>query len=48
MIIFLIINKDGMWQTLGQIFKWVALVLTIISLVDYMAKNKTVLTDGGM
>ena len=48
MIIFLIINKHGMWQTLGQIFKWVALVLTIISLVDYMAKNKTVLTDGGM
>ncbi len=27
---------------------WIALALTIISLMDYVLKNKQVLTEGGM
>ena len=31
---------------LTQIVMWIAVVLTIISLVDYLVKNKSVLLDG--
>ena len=31
-----------------EIIKWIAVALTIISLVDYVVKNKEVLTKGGM
>ena len=31
---------------LTQIVMWIAVALTIISLVDYLAKNKGVLLDG--
>lgn len=27
---------------------WVSLILTVVSLIDYIAKNKQVLTQGGM
>ncbi|MEG2350035.1 MAG: CDP-diacylglycerol--glycerol-3-phosphate 3-phosphatidyltransferase, partial [Hungatella sp.] len=27
---------------------WIALVLTVISLIDYLAKNHKVLTEGSM
>ena len=30
---------------LGQILMWIALALTIISLIDYIAKNKDVLKE---
>ena len=30
------------------ILMWAALILTLVSLVDYIAKNKEVLTSGGM
>ena len=32
----------------GTVLMWIALALTIISLVDYIAKNVQVLTQGGM
>ena len=32
----------------GTVLMWIALALTIISLVDYVAKNVQVLTQGGM
>lgn len=32
-------------DVLGEIFVWLALVLTVASLVDYMNKNKQVLSD---
>ena len=33
---------------IGNVLVWVALILTVVSLVDYIAKNKQVLTQGGM
>lgn len=48
MIIVLILDLGGIFDTVGMILVWVALALTIISLVDYVWKNKQVLTEGGM
>ena len=48
MIILLIMDLGGAFDILAQILVWVSLALTIISLVDYVAKNKQVLTQGGM
>lgn len=48
MIIVLIADLGGFFDTIGTILVWVALALTIISLVDYIVKNKQVLTQGGM
>ena len=31
-----------------QVLIWLSLVLTVVSLVDYVAKNVQVLTKGGM
>ena len=33
---------------IAQVLIWVSLVLTIVSLIDYIAKNVQVLTQGGM
>lgn len=33
---------------LTQIIMWIALILTVVSLVDYVVKNKNVLLDGKM
>ena len=35
-------------RILEIILMWAALILTVISLIDYIAKNKEVLTNGGM
>lgn len=48
MIIVLIADFGGVFDTVGQVLIWGALVLTVISLVDYILKNKQVLTEGGM
>lgn len=32
---------------LGQILMWISLVLTVISLIDYIVKNKNVLKEQG-
>ena len=48
MVIFLIIDLGGVFATVETILIYVSLALTIISLVDYIAKNKQVLTQGGM
>ena len=48
MIIILIADLGGIFDLIGQISIWAALILTIISLVDYIHKNKHVLTKGGM
>lgn len=48
MIILLITDLGGIFDMIGIIFVWIALVLTLISLVDYVVKNKQVLTQGGM
>ncbi len=46
MIIILVLNLPVMpLQILGEILIWVALVLTVVSLVDYLIKNKDVMKD---
>ena len=49
MIIVLIAAFEGSaFALIEQILIWVSLILTIVSLVDYIMKNKEVLTQGGM
>ena len=48
MIIVLIADLGGVFNVIGLILAWIALILTILSLVDYVIKNKQVLTQGGM
>ena len=48
LIIVLIMDLGGVWNVVGTVLTWVALLLTIVSLNDYIAKNKQVLTQGGM
>jgi len=46
MCILLIINLDyQVFNILEQIFTYLALALTVISLVDYLYKNRNVLSD---
>lgn len=48
LIIVLIMDLGGVWNVVGTVLTWVALFLTVVSLIDYIAKNKQVLTQGGM
>ena len=62
MVILLILDLGGIFDTLaeivtwiagvfdiiGEVLIWVAVALTIISLIDYVWKNRQVLTQGGM
>ena len=48
LIIVLIMDLGGVWNVVGTVLTWVALFLTVVSLIDYIAKNKKVLTQGGM
>ena len=44
MIILLILHFDGIFVILEQIFNWLSLALTIISLITYIWQNRTVLS----
>lgn len=48
LIIVLIMDLGSVWNVVGTVLTWVALILTVVSLIDYIAKNKQVLTQGGM
>ena len=48
LIILLIADFGGIFKDIEAVLVCVALALTIISLVDYIWKNKQVLTQGGM
>ena len=48
MVIVLIADLGGVFDTIGTVLIWIALILTVISLIDYIAKNVEVLTKGGM
>lgn len=48
MVILLIADLGGIFGLIEQILIWAALVLTVVSLVDYLIKNRQVLTKGGM
>ena len=47
MVIVLIADLGGVFDSIG-IIVWIALILTIVSLVDYLIKNRRILTEGGM
>lgn len=44
MIILLIANLGGIFTVLENVFMWIALILTVVSLADYIWKNKKVLS----
>jgi CDP-diacylglycerol--glycerol-3-phosphate 3-phosphatidyltransferase len=44
MIILLIVDFGGVFDVLEQIFIWLSLALTIVSLVTYIWQNKGVLS----
>ncbi len=46
MIIVLICDLGSFFTILEQILIWVSLILTVVSLIDYIAKNVNVLKDG--
>lgn len=48
MVILMIADFGGAFGMLELLVKWVAVLLTIVSLVDYIIKNKKVITEGGM
>ena len=48
MIIVLLADFGGVFDMIGNILIWASLILTIVSLVDYVKKNIQVLTQGGM
>lgn len=48
MIIVMIMDLGSSFVMLENILIYVALILTVVSLIDYIAKNKEVLTKGGM
>ena len=49
MCIFLIIDFDiAVINVIEQVLIWASLALTVVSLVDYMYKNRKVITEGGM
>lgn len=45
MICLMIADLPGIWVMITQIVMWIALGLTIVSLVDYLVKNKEVMKD---
>ncbi len=47
MVCLMLANISAL-QLVTQIIMWIALILTIVSLVDYIVKNKNVLLDGKM
>jgi CDP-diacylglycerol--glycerol-3-phosphate 3-phosphatidyltransferase len=48
MIIVLLLDFGGIFDLIGQILTWIALILTIVSLVDYLVKNKHVILEGSI
>ena len=46
MVIVLILNiQNNIFMIIGNVLIWVSVILTVVSLVDYVVKNKDVLKD---
>ena len=45
MICLMIANLGGIFVVITQVVMWIAVALTIISLIDYLIKNKDVMKD---
>ncbi len=48
MIVALIIDLGGVFGIIETVLIWISLILTVVSLVDYIVKNIGVLKDGNM
>ena len=46
-IVLLIMNLPS-FRLITDVFVWLALILTVVSLIDYLWKNRRILTEGGM
>ena len=46
-VVLLIFNIPAL-SVLTSAVLWIAVILTVVSLVDYVAKNIKVLTEGGL
>ena len=46
MIILLILDLGGVFTIIETIVTWIALILTVVSLIDYLTKNKGILLEG--
>ena len=46
MVIVLIADLGGVFDTIGTVLIWIALILTVVSLIDYLVKNKGILLEG--
>lgn len=46
MIILLILDLGGSFAVIETVVTWIALILTVISLLDYLIKNKGILLEG--
>ena len=46
MIIVLILNLGGVFDMIGLVLTWIAFILTVVSLIDYLVKNKQVILEG--
>ena len=44
MVVLVIADLGDIFDVLKQIFIWLALILTVVSLIEYIAKNKNVLS----
>lgn len=47
MVILLILDLGGVFDTIAEVVVWISLILTVISLIDYLHKNWSVM-DGQM
>lgn len=48
MIIVLLLDLGGAFVLIGQVLTWTALILTVVSLADYLIKNKHVILEGNI
>ena len=46
MIILLILDLGGSFAVVETVVTWIALMLTVVSLIDYLVKNKGILLEG--
>ena len=47
MVVLVIADLGGIFSVLEQIFIWLALILTVLSLIEYIYNNKNVLSMQG-
>ena len=48
MIIVLLLDLGGVFDVIGQVLTWIALILTVVSLVDYLINNRHVILEGSI